>query len=74
MIKTYNLPYDIVVTVDEESRDGHIASKLKREIGKVRADALESLLLAHACAGVALDDPRYIAGFESALEGIANNL
>ena len=37
-------------------------------------DALESLILAHACAGVCIDGPSYIEGIETALQQIGNNL
>ena len=36
-------------------------------------DGFESLLLAHASAGVDVTDPKYVAGLETALESIANN-
>jgi hypothetical protein len=35
-------------------------------------DGLESLVLAHACAGVDVEDPRYVAGIAAALEAISN--
>ena len=36
-------------------------------------DGLESLVLAHACAGVDVEDPRYVAGTAAALEAISNH-
>ena len=36
-------------------------------------DGLESLVLAHACAGVDVEDPRYVAGIAAALEAISNH-
>jgi hypothetical protein len=35
-------------------------------------DGLESLLLAHACAGVNVEDPKYLAGIEAAIEAVYN--
>ena len=35
-------------------------------------DAIESLVLAHACADIAVDDPMYIEGLESMLEALGN--
>jgi len=37
-------------------------------------DGLESLILAHACAGVDVESPAYIEGVETAVEGIANHV
>lgn len=36
-------------------------------------DAIESLILAHACAGVDVEAAAYIEGIEAALDAIANN-
>ncbi len=36
-------------------------------------DGIESLLLAHACAGVDVQSPKYIEGLERALESLANH-
>jgi hypothetical protein len=35
-------------------------------------DGLESLILAHACAGIDVESPAYIEGIETAVEAIAN--
>lgn len=37
-------------------------------------DGLESLILAHACAGVDLESPAYVEGIETAVEVITNHL
>ena len=42
--------------------------------GQAAADALESLILAHACAGIDIASPAYVEGIETAVEAIANNL
>lgn len=36
-------------------------------------DGLESLVLAHACAGVAVTDPKYVEGIAVAVDAIFNN-
>ena len=36
-------------------------------------DGLESLILAHACAGVNIESPAYIEGVETAVEAIVNH-
>lgn len=36
-------------------------------------DAVESLILAHACAGVNIEDPAYVEGLRTAIETISNN-
>ena len=36
-------------------------------------DGLESLVLAHACAGIDVEDRRYVAGIAAALEAISNH-
>ena len=37
-------------------------------------DGIESLVLAHACAGVDVKSPAYIEGIETAVESCANNI
>ena len=37
-------------------------------------NGLESLVLAHACAGVDVQDARYVAGIGAALEAISNHM
>jgi len=36
-------------------------------------DGLESLILAHACAGVNIQSPAYLEGIETAVEAISNH-
>jgi hypothetical protein len=36
-------------------------------------DAIESLILAHACAGIDVESPAYIEGINTTLEAISNN-
>jgi hypothetical protein len=37
-------------------------------------NAIESLVLAHACAGIDIESPAYIEGIETAVEAISNKL
>ena len=37
-------------------------------------DAVESVILGHACAGVDVESPAYQAGVQTALDAIANHL
>jgi len=36
--------------------------------------AVESMVLAHACAGIDVSDPRYVEGLRSCVDGCTNNL
>ena len=64
--------------VARESGSGTITSDLKQgttaeDVEYVAAiDALESLVLAHACAGIDVMQPPYIEGIETAVEAVAN--
>jgi hypothetical protein len=40
----------------------------------VAVTGLQSLILAHACAGINVRDPKYCEGIETALDAIANHL
>lgn len=40
---------------------------------KAMFDAIESLILAHACAGVNVSSPEYIQGIETAINACENN-
>jgi len=37
-------------------------------------DAVESMVLGHACAGIDVTDPRYVEGIRTCVESCANNL
>ena len=88
-MRTINLPcYGIVIELDDGG--GTISSDLKsfdtQEIEEnfedgdelacyeAAIDALESLILAHACAGVDIESPAYIEGIETAEQAIGNNV
>jgi hypothetical protein len=53
----------LVVTNDEE---------YLREVDAA-LDALESLIVAHACAGIDVSSPAYVEGIETAYDAIDNN-
>jgi hypothetical protein len=85
-IRDIRLPcYGITIRLDlkntaDSPGAGTIASDLK-EPGKsagdrcynAAVDGLESLILAHACAGVDVESPAYIEGIETAVEAIFNH-
>ena len=63
-----------------EPGSGTITSNLKRTDGlavdriyNAAIDGLESLILAHACAGIDVESPAYVEGIETAVEAIANH-
>lgn len=80
-MKTFNLGiYDIVVTLSENG-GGSISSSLndgERDDGEsyleyeAAVNAIESMILAHACAGITIDLPAYIEGIETAINTITN--
>lgn len=82
--KTSKLPcFGIIVQFDPETGAGTIVSDLyvsRTENDepnthlKVAIDALEALILAHACAGVDVQSPGYIEGIETAVEAVFNKL
>lgn len=80
-MRVIKLPcYNIIVNIDGNS--GVIFSLLhesevidgKGDKYEAAIDALESLILAHAVAGINIKSPAYIEGIETAVDAIANNL
>lgn len=72
--------YDIVLVIDPETKCGTVESSIS-DLGDFgdsmfmdAIDAIESLILAHACAGVDIESPEYIEGIQTAVEAAANNL
>ena len=79
--------YGITIRLDrkpsvKEPGSGTITSDLKQDTNAEDAnyaeyaaavDGLESLVLAHACAGIDVASPAYIEGIETAVNAIANN-
>jgi hypothetical protein len=77
--KTYELPgTGITVTVLPDG-SGKLATRIEQsmEIGdeafNAAVNAVESLVLAHACAGVPVDSEDYVTGVKTTLEAISNN-
>jgi hypothetical protein len=81
---TINLPcFGIVIDRGPEDPDrprayqgGKITSDLKggNRLYRAAMDAIESLILAHACAGLDVASPAYVEGIETAVEACCNNL
>ena len=85
--RTIRLPcYGITIRLEGENTErrpgyGTITSDLK-EAGEdaegmrfnAAIDGLESLILAHGCAGIDVESPTYVEGIETAVEAISNNL
>lgn len=77
-MKEIVLACGLELTIDIETGNGSITSSLKDgchdEEWDTAMDAVESLVLAHACAGVDVEAPAYQKGLETSIEAIANNL
>ena len=86
-MKTYTIPqYGITVTVGD-NKAGEITSELKEqlmpnaeectpdviEVAEAHTDALEAFILALACEGYDVSEPRFVTALQSSLEAIANN-
>lgn len=54
---------------EEESEDCNVTA-----VFNAAYDAIESLVLAHALAGIDVEEPAYQKGLQTTLEAIANNL
>ena len=66
---------EIRITVNDGSGRMHSEIPRDREDDEYDAmlDGIEALILAHACAGINVEEDSYVEGVESALQGIANN-
>ena len=84
--KTITLPCHGIVVELTGDGGGSISSDLHapilgiddfddREMREYNAaiDALESIILAHACAGINIESPAYIEGIETAVQAIVNH-
>ena len=86
-MKTYTIPeFGITVqvvpggsrnsaSISSELRNHLVGSDLEGDTGELYAvvDALESLILAHACSGIDIGSPAYVEGLRTSLEAIANH-
>ena len=79
-MKEFNLPC-FGITVKVENDCGSITSTdLKTEhndeedeLYNAAMDGIESMILAHACAGIDINTPEYIEGIETAVQSCSNN-
>lgn len=60
-------------TLQITERDADFEAEYRQDYNSA-VNGLESLVLAHACAGVDVQDPRYGAGIGAALEAISNHM
>ena len=77
--KTIKLPcYGIVVTF-ALGESGELRSDLDNILffdgteKRLYVDGIESMILAHAIAGVDIESPAYLEGIETAVEAVSNN-
>jgi len=77
-MKDIVLDCGLELRIDAETGQGLISSSLKDdchdEDWNTAMDAVESLVLAHACAGVDVTARAYQDGLQGCLEAVANNL
>ena len=80
--KTIKLPcYGIVVTF-AAGESGELCSDLSERSYSLATDealvspfdGIESMILAHAIAGVDIESPAYLEGIETAVEAVANHI
>lgn len=62
------------IEVTGKGKNKAIYSNLEEHIGRVRADVLESFLLALACEGFDITDDRLQRALETSVEAIGNRL
>ena len=62
----------VITEKDDSARRATLLLPQPRVI-LARVDGLESLILAHACAGVDVESPAYVEGIETAVEAITNH-
>lgn len=72
---TYKLPkpFNVTVTVHEDGA-GVITSSLEKDgiFTENETDVVESLILAHACAGIDVSSPQYVEGLTTLADTLAN--
>jgi hypothetical protein len=78
MVKLELPCYGIVVTIAKDgggsvTSDLHDSEDTWYPCYDPAINALESLILAHACAGIPVDSPAYVEGIETAVDAILNN-
>jgi hypothetical protein len=77
-MKTYTISeYGITVKTfpGPHGNGGSIVSKLRdHHITRAKTDAIESLILGHACAGLNISSYQYRKGLQSAVNALTNHL
>jgi hypothetical protein len=66
---------EVELSISEPDAEGRRSGRVLCEFVDADSEAIcavESMILAHACAGVDVAAPAYISGIETALEAIAN--
>lgn len=79
--KMISLPvFNILITITADGGGGAIASDMKEneetpedEMFNAAIDGIESMILAHAIAGVDVESPAYLEGIETAVQACADN-
>lgn len=79
--------YGIVIQLTEPNKDGLVGGSISSDLHEepdgpdddpscynAAMDGLESIVLAHAIAGVDVESPAYIEGLETAVGACGNNL
>jgi hypothetical protein len=76
-VQTVNLGvFDITLTCKENPEHVYavkLVSKLAKHIDIGAKNAVESMILAHFCAGIDVASPAYVQGIRDAVEAIANH-
>lgn len=66
---------EVTAINSEGKRSGTINSNLEPYLGdKNSADAIEALILAHACEGIDILEQNYMDGIKTTLDTICNNM
>jgi hypothetical protein len=52
---------------------GYISECEFQDVDSIACNTLESIILAHACAGVDIESEQYVAGINTTLEALSNN-
>lgn len=82
MIKSFKLPYDLNIFVHYDEEGNYTSARQTGGQSTVEEDStdpydiaiatLEATALAHACAGIDVEDPKYIEGMQTLYDKIAN--
>ena len=80
IMKEFNLPCFGIKVIVENGSGSITSTDLKTEhndeedeLYNAAMDGIESMILAHACAGIDINTPEYIEGIKTAVESCSNN-